>query len=55
MKVSYVILLFVSLLFFASCGITKEDLGFKQKGPDESLVKKNVPLVLPPEYNVRPK
>ena len=37
-----------------ACGLTKKDLGFAKQGPDETLVKTNAPLVLPPEYNVRP-
>ena len=42
------------VLALGACGLTKKDLGFAKEGPDETLVKTNEPLVLPPEYSVRP-
>ncbi len=50
------LLLVVSLILgLSACGITKKDLGFTREGPDETKVVTKQPLVLPPEYNVRPK
>ncbi len=43
------------VLLISACGITKKDLGFARQGPDEKNVKTNAPLILPPEYSVRPK
>ena len=47
-------LFFLLIFALGACGLTKKDLGFAKEGPDETLVKTNAPLVLPPEYNVRP-
>ncbi|MBP5352501.1 MAG: DUF3035 domain-containing protein [Alphaproteobacteria bacterium] len=44
----------VLVLMLSACGLTKKDLGLARQGPDETLVKTNEPLILPPEYNVRP-
>lgn len=44
-----------AVLVLSSCGWTKKKLGFTKMGPDETLVQTNNPLVLPPEFNVRPK
>jgi len=55
MKKIYVIMAVVAVLTTSSCGLTKKSLGFTQSGPDETLVKTNDPLILPPEFNVRPK
>ena len=44
----------VVVLTLSSCGLTKKDLGMSRQGPDATLVKRNNPLILPPEYNVRP-
>lgn len=43
------------VLVLSSCGWTKKKLGFTKTGPDETLVQTNNPLILPPEFNVRPK
>ena len=48
------ILICVILLALSGCGITKKTLGLSREGPDENLVQTNQPLILPPEYNVRP-
>lgn len=47
-------LLMAAVLCVCACGLTKKDLGFSRQGPDETLVRTNAPLVLPPEYSVRP-
>lgn len=39
----------------SSCGWTKKKLGLTREGPDETKVMVNEPLILPPEYSVRPK
>lgn len=51
------LLVFLGLLTagLSACGLTKEKLGFTRTGPDETKVIKKQPLILPPEYNVRPK
>ena len=43
-----------AVLAVSGCGLTKKDLGMSREGPDASAVKTNTPLILPPEYNVRP-
>lgn len=43
-----------AVLTLSACGWTKQDLGLEHRGPNESNVKVNNPLILPPEYNVRP-
>jgi hypothetical protein len=45
----------VAALSLCACNATKKSLGLNRQGPDESTVKTNEPLTLPPEYNVRPK
>ena len=45
----------MTMISLSSCGVTKKTLGFTREGPDETAVRTNKPLVLPPEYNVRPK
>lgn len=45
----------VAALSLCACNATRKTLGFSRQGPDESTVKTNEPLTLPPEYNVRPK
>ncbi len=50
-----VIIAAVAVLATSSCGWTKKKLGFAQTGPDETLVQTNDPLILPPEFSVRPK
>lgn len=52
----YFLLLVIGLaLSLCACGATKKTLGLTRQGPDETTVKVNEPLILPPEYNVRPK
>ena len=52
-KVSLSVVL-AAVIALSGCGLTKKDLGFKREGPDETKVIKHEPLILPPEYNVRP-
>lgn len=54
MKKMYVVLVVTAALCLSSCGWTKQSLGLAQSGPDETLVKTNKPLILPPEYDARP-
>ena len=50
----YVVLALSAIISLSACGITKKTLGLQKSGPDESLVQTNTPLILPPEYNLRP-
>ena len=52
MKKIYLLMAMISL---SACNATKKSLGLSRQGPDETTVKTNEPLILPPEYNVRPK
>lgn len=54
MKKLYLLLAVLAIMSVSGCGVTKKMLGFTREGPDETNVKTNKPLVLPPEYNVRP-
>ncbi|MBQ9271147.1 MAG: DUF3035 domain-containing protein [Alphaproteobacteria bacterium] len=54
MKKIYVVLALVAVLALSSCGWTKKTLGMAKTGPDETLVKTNRPLILPPDYEARP-
>lgn len=54
MKKFYLLLTVLAVMSVSACGVTKKMLGFNREGPDETNVKTNKPLVLPPEYNVRP-
>ena len=55
MRKFYVVIAVAAILATSSCGWSKKKLGFTQSGPDETLVQTNDPLILPPEFNVRPK
>ena len=54
MKNIYLAAIIVISLGLCSCGITKRTLGLDHRGPDETVVRTNNPLILPPEYSVRP-
>lgn len=54
MKKLFVFAILSSVLALTACGLTKKSLGLSRQGPDETKVQTNEPLVLPPEYNVRP-
>lgn len=43
-----------AVLSLCGCSSVKKAMGFSHHGPDESSVKTNDPLILPPGYNVRP-
>lgn len=45
----------MAMISLTACNATKKSLGLSRQGPDETTVKTNEPLILPPEYNVRPK
>lgn len=53
MRKFYLPAVIAAALMLSAC-ISKNDLGFSRQGPDETTVKTNNPLILPPEYNVRP-
>ena len=55
MKKICLLITVVTALSLCACDATRKTLGFSRQGPDESTVKTNEPLTLPPEYNVRPK
>ncbi len=42
------------LLTMAGCGAFREGLGLNKKAPDEFAVVSRAPLVLPPDYQLRP-
>ncbi len=54
MKNLYLVTVIVMSLCVSACGITKRTLGLDRRGPDETVVQTNNPLILPPEYSVRP-
>ena len=54
-KLSLLVVLGLLAAGLSACGLTKEKLGFTRTGPDETKVVKKQPLILPPEYSVRPK
>lgn len=54
MKNIYLAAIIVMALSLSACGITKRTLGLDHHGPDETVVRTNNPLILPPEYSVRP-
>ena len=54
-KLSLMLVLVVLAVGISACGLTKKDLGFARQSPDETKVVTKQPLILPPEYSVRPK
>lgn len=42
------------ILFLAGCGGLKKGLGFEKDVPDEFLIRKNNPIVRPPNYDLLP-
>ena len=54
-KLSLMLVFGMVVLGISACGLTKEKLGFARQGPDETKIVKKQPLILPPEYSVRPK
>lgn len=55
MRKYFLLSVVVLALSVCACSATKKTLGLTRQGPDETTVKVNEPLILPPEYNVRPK
>ena len=55
MRKMYLVAVAALALSLTAFGLTNKTLGLSRQGPDESKVQTNEPLVLPPEYNVRPK
>jgi Protein of unknown function (DUF3035) len=49
-----IVVLAASLLLFGGCSGVKEQLGMNKKAPDEFAVTAKAPLVLPPNYALRP-
>lgn len=54
-KLNLVLILSMIICGISACGLTKKDLGFARQSPDETKVVTKQPLILPPEYSVRPK
>lgn len=48
------LLMLGAVLALSACGLTKKDLGLAAQGPDETKVITKQPLILPPEFDVRP-
>ena len=55
MRKIYLLIAVMAMISLTACNATKKSLGLSRQGPDETTVKTNEPLILPPEYNVRPK
>ncbi|MGI9421032.1 MAG: DUF3035 domain-containing protein [Geminicoccaceae bacterium] len=55
-RTSIAILSLVSSLGLVGCGggTVQEALGYEQRGPDEMAVIRRPPLIVPPDYNLRP-
>ncbi|MEM8948725.1 MAG: DUF3035 domain-containing protein [Pseudomonadota bacterium] len=54
---SFAVLGLVAAPLLTACGggdTVQEALGFQQRGPDELAVIKRPPLIVPPDYNLRP-
>lgn len=54
MKKYFMLLALVSVVGVSACNTTKEDLGLERKTPDASKAVSKNPLILPPNYNLRP-
>jgi len=50
-KISY---LFFVLIFFLGCENIQKGLGMKKDAPDEFLIEKRNPLVMPPNFDLLP-
>ena len=50
----YLFLVIISFLFFNSCSNIQKGLGLEKEVPNEFLIEKKDPLVLPPDYNILP-
>lgn len=55
MKKLSILAVFAAFSIITACSnISKEDLGMDKKNLDASLVSSKDPLILPPNYNLRP-
>jgi hypothetical protein len=50
----YLFFIIISFLFFNSCANIKKGIGLEKEIPNEFLIEKKDPLVLPPDYNILP-
>jgi len=50
----YLFFIITSFLFFYSCDSLKKGIGLEKQIPNEFLIEKKDPLVLPPDYNILP-
>ena len=54
MKNKTLIIYFFLLILFAGCETVKKGLGMEKDKPNEFLIEKRDPLVLPPNYKILP-
>ena len=54
MKNKILIICFFLLVLFSGCENLKKGVGLKKDRPDEFLIEKRDPLVLPPDYQILP-
>jgi len=54
MNRNFNIIALLSIFLLAGCGDLKKGLGFEKDVPDEFLIKKNNPIVRPPNYDLLP-
>lgn len=52
MNKSYI--LAILFLFFLSCSDLKKGLGLSKNPPDEFMIEKNDPIIMPPNYDLLP-
>ena len=52
--IGFVALALVAVLVLGGCSRLSDSLGISKKAPDEFSVVTKAPLVIPPEYNLRP-
>ena len=53
-KISLFLIVIVGLLALNSCSGIKKGLGIEKDSPNEFLIEKKAPLVIPPEYKLLP-
>ena len=53
-KISLFLIVIVGLLALNSCSCIKKGLGIEKDSPNEFLIEKKAPLVIPPEYKLLP-
>ena len=52
-KITFLFLIF-NLVFLSSCSNYKKSIGLEKEVPNEFLIEKKDPLVLPPDYKILP-